>query len=88
MAVERFVRVGHLKTVEEFKAHLDSLGVEMPCDDTIETGPSSPLAQPYDHKGFRIGNRFCIHPMEGWDAHRDGTPSEKTLRRWRHLPYR
>jgi 2,4-dienoyl-CoA reductase-like NADH-dependent reductase (Old Yellow Enzyme family) len=23
--------------------------------------------------------------MEGWDAHRDGSPSELTLRRWRHF---
>ncbi len=30
----------------------------------------------------RVGNRWCIHPMEGWDANRDGSPSELTLRRW------
>ena len=23
--------------------------------------------------------------MEGWDANRDGSPSELTLRRWRHF---
>ncbi|MCG8584219.1 MAG: NADH:flavin oxidoreductase, partial [Pirellulales bacterium] len=33
----------------------------------------------------RVGNRWCIHPMEGWDANRDGSPSEHTLRRWRHF---
>src|SRR6185503_9332747 len=30
-------------------------------------------------------NRWCIHPMEGWDAGRDGSPSEHTLRRWRNF---
>ncbi len=31
------------------------------------------------------GNRWCIHPMEGWDANPDGSPSEHTLRRWRNF---
>ena len=35
--------------------------------------------------GFEVGNRWCIHPMEGWDANRDGSPSEHTLRRWRNF---
>jgi hypothetical protein len=26
------------------------------------------LGQPYQSPGFRIGNRFCILPMEGWDG--------------------
>ena len=34
---------------------------------------------------LKVGNRWCIHPMEGWDANRDGSPSELTLRRWRHF---
>jgi 2,4-dienoyl-CoA reductase-like NADH-dependent reductase (Old Yellow Enzyme family) len=29
-----------------------------------------------------IGNRFTIHPMEGWDGTPDGRPSEATVRRW------
>ncbi|HAA76276.1 TPA: NADH:flavin oxidoreductase, partial [Candidatus Latescibacteria bacterium] len=85
MASERFVRVGHLKTVEAFREHLDNLGVELPVDHTVETAPESPLAQPYDHREFKIGNRFCIHPMEGWDGETDGNPSEYTFRRWRNF---
>ena len=42
-------------------------------DDTLQLGP------------LRTGNRWCIHPMEGWDANRDGSPSELTLRRWRNF---
>ncbi len=30
-----------------------------------------------------VGNRWCIHPMEGWDANPDGSPSEHTLQRWK-----
>lgn len=43
------------------------------------------MAQPMEVGGFRVGNRWCIHPMEGWDARRDGSPSEHTLRRWKHF---
>ena len=34
---------------------------------------------------LKIGNRWCIHPMEGWDANRDGSPSPFTLRRWQRF---
>ena len=62
------------------------LGIELPVDDHIQTAAEgSPLAVPLEVGGFRIGNRWCIHPMEGWDANRDGSPSEHTLRRWRHF---
>src|SRR5262249_50273689 len=40
---------------------------------------------PLQIAGFTVGNRWCIHPMEGWDAHRDGSPSEHTLRRWKNF---
>src|SRR5262249_23053889 len=45
----------------------------------------SPLATPIRVGSFTVGNRWCIHPMEGWDANRDGSPSEHTLRRWRNF---
>ena len=32
---------------------------------TIETSPGSPLAAPMTVDGFRVGNRFTIHPMGG-----------------------
>lgn len=32
-----------------------------------------------------IGNRFCIHPMEGWDGTTDGAPTDDTFRRWRRF---
>jgi NADPH2 dehydrogenase len=45
----------------------------------------SPLAQPMQVGGFTVGNRFCIHPMEGWDGTPDGAPTELTFRRWRRF---
>ena len=32
--------------------------------------------------GRRVGNRFCLHPMEGWDSDIDGRPTRQTRRRW------
>ncbi|MFZ6029706.1 MAG: NADH:flavin oxidoreductase [Chloroflexota bacterium] len=76
-------RVAKLQTAEKFKNHLESLGIDIPSDVTIESGSEAPLARPYTlRSGFTIGNRFCILPMEGWDGTRDGRPSELTVRRW------
>ncbi|MDP6041376.1 MAG: NADH:flavin oxidoreductase [Candidatus Latescibacteria bacterium] len=77
-----YTRIGHHKTVESFKEHVASLNLDLPCDDEILKAPESPLAQTSDCQGFTIGNRFCIHPMEGWDGETDGNPTENTLRRW------
>src|SRR5690606_41013596 len=68
------------------RIRLAELGVEIPVDDKIlAADEGSPMAAPLHVGGFRIGNRWCIHPMEGWDANPDGSPSEYTLRRWRHF---
>ena len=42
----------------------------------------TPLLQPYCLGGKRLTNRLAVHPMEGFDAHGDGSPSELTLRRY------
>ena len=79
----RYRRIASLKTAGDFRHYLAKLGVEMPFDDEVATGPDAPLAQPYRlPDGFVIGNRFCIQPMEGWDGTPDGRPTELTLRRW------
>ncbi len=82
----KFTKVAQLKTVEDFRARLQELGLELPIDDAILTSEQdSPLAAPLAIGDFRVGNRWCIHPMEGWDANRDGTASELTVRRWKRF---
>jgi 2,4-dienoyl-CoA reductase-like NADH-dependent reductase (Old Yellow Enzyme family) len=68
--------------VDAFRARLAALGLDLPCDAAILTAPDSPLASPIEVDGLRIGNRWVIHPMEGWDAEADGRPSELVRRRW------
>ncbi|HTN74735.1 MAG TPA: NADH:flavin oxidoreductase, partial [Pirellulaceae bacterium] len=83
---EAFPKIAQLKTVESFRERLLELDLDLPVDDEILTASAhSPLAQPLAIGDFTVGNRWVIHPMEGWDANRDGTPTEHTLRRWRNF---
>lgn len=80
-----FTKIKSLQTPAGFRDHLQRLGLAMPCDAALEAAPSSPLAQPLSIDGLTIGNRFAVHPMEGWDAETDGRPSDNTRRRWQRF---
>ncbi len=71
---------------------MKDLSLDLPIDDSIQMAPESPLAQSIDlggglgqGPGFKVGNRYCIHPMEGWDATTDGHPTPDLIRRWRRF---
>ncbi|HVX14192.1 MAG TPA: NADH:flavin oxidoreductase [Pirellulales bacterium] len=79
-------KVSQYKTPAALRARLAELGHELPVDDELlAAAAGSPLAESLDIAGFRVGNRWCIQPMEGWDANPDGSPSSLTLRRWRNF---
>ncbi len=81
-----YPKIGQLKSTEQFRARLAELGLELPIDDQVLTADEgSPLAAPLALGPFLVANRWCIHPMEGWDAHTDGSPTIHTLRRWRNF---
>jgi len=75
-------RLAQLRTAEQFRAYLAEQGIDLPFDADLQSGESSPLAEPISYRGGSIGNRFCALPMEGWDGTRDGQPTDKTVRRW------
>src|SRR5262245_11595937 len=84
----KLVRIPTLKTVEDFRGHVSSLGIEIPCEDTIAVGSASPLAQPVESvtiNGKKIGNRFAIQPMEGWDGTPLGGITDEVVRRWQRF---
>ena len=85
MSGKEIIRLGSLKHVENFQAHLQTLNLEIPYDSQIVIGAQSPLRAPLVRGPFKIGNRIAVHPMEGWDATRDGAPSENTFRRWKNF---
>ena len=74
-----------LTTPGEFENLVQDLGVAIPFDPVVEPAPSGALSRPVDIGGFRVGNRFCILPLEGWDSDEDGNPTDISLERWRRL---
>ena len=74
-----FPKVSQYRCVEAFRARCAELGIEIPCDsDILSQAGGSPLGWPIEVFGRQIGNRWCIHPMEGWDGTSDGEPSDWT----------
>ena len=81
-----YPKIAQLKTVEALRARLSELDLKVVVDDhVLSAAAGSPLAKPLEVGSFQIGNRWCIHPMEGWDANQDGSPSELTLHRWHNF---
>ncbi len=68
------------KTSQALLADSQALGlsIELSAD-------MSPLLQPIDVGGRRIGNRLAIQPMEGCDAGPDGAPGDLTYRRYQRF---
>ena len=81
----RIRRVAQLRTYQQFASYCESVGADLPIDETLVDAADSPLAQPHNYRGHTLANRFCILPMEGWDGAADGQPSELTRRRWRRF---
>jgi NADPH-dependent glutamate synthase beta subunit-like oxidoreductase/2,4-dienoyl-CoA reductase-like NADH-dependent reductase (Old Yellow Enzyme family) len=71
---ERF----HLKNLDGLRAEIERLGLQVPIDQDV-----SVLSTPLTIAGRQMPNRFSVQPMEGFDAHPDGSPGELTFRRYR-----
>ena len=81
-----FPRIARFRSAAALRAHLAALQSPLPLDDAILSAEEgSPMAMPLTIGTRVIGNRWCIHPMEGWDATTDGGPTDTLLRRWRHF---
>jgi NADPH2 dehydrogenase len=81
----KLVRIPSLKTVEQFRSHLASLQLDLGMDDEIVQGDASPLLKKATWRGRTIGNRWAIHPMEGWDGTTRGGVTEPMIRRWQRF---
>jgi 2,4-dienoyl-CoA reductase-like NADH-dependent reductase (Old Yellow Enzyme family) len=85
--VFKLTRIPSLKSVDQFRAHVASLGIELPCEDSIVAG-DSPLTWPVGDiriNGKRIANRWAIQPMEGWDGTTTGGITDDVRRRWQRF---
>ena len=56
-------RIASFKSHVDFVSYLESLGIDLPCDDAVIDGHHSPLSAPIQVDCGKIGNRFCILPM-------------------------
>jgi len=79
------IRLGAVKSLEDFHAVCASLGIELPAE-ALDARPS-PLAEPAAVviNGKRPSNRIVIHPMEGWDGTTTGGVTDEMRRRWRRF---
>ena len=61
--------IGNSYSPAEFRVRLEALWIELPLGEEILcTAEGSPLAQPIRIFGKTVGNRWAVHPMEGWDG--------------------
>jgi 2,4-dienoyl-CoA reductase-like NADH-dependent reductase (Old Yellow Enzyme family) len=81
----QYRRVAQLRTSDDLRHHLSSIGVDLPFDEVVETGADAPLSQPFIYNGLTLSNRFAVLPMEGWDAAEDGSPTDLVRRRWQRF---
>ncbi len=84
----KLTRIPTLKTVADFRRHVAALNLDLPCEDSILAGASSPLLSPVSQtiiNGKTIGNRWAIQPMEGWDATPTGGATAEVRRRWQRF---
>lgn len=82
----RFTRIAQLKSSEDFLSYVTSIKVKIPFNENLIKPGHSVLGMSYKLKsGEKIGNRFCILPMEGWDGSLEGMPTELTKRRWHNF---
>ena len=61
---------------------IDGMNLDLGLDEEIIAGDASPLLQKTTWRGRTIGNRWAIHPMEGWDGTTSGGVTEPMTRRW------
>lgn len=85
MSEVRYPRMASFKTIEAFAEHVAASALAIGLDRDLVPPDASPLACPFERAGVRVGNRFAVLPMEGWDGTREGAPSDLTTRRWRHF---
>jgi 2,4-dienoyl-CoA reductase-like NADH-dependent reductase (Old Yellow Enzyme family) len=65
------------KSVADLEAEGARLGLDLRFSDDL-----APTFAPLTVGAREIGNRWCVHPMEGCDGEPDGTPGALTFRRY------
>ncbi len=81
-----FPRIARFRSVADLRQHLAAINAPIPLEDSpLSAAEGSPMALPLRIGSRTVGNRWVIHPMEGWDATLDGRPTDILLRRWQRF---
>ena len=64
-------------SLADIEAEVERLGLSLQFDADF-----APLFRPIQVGPFRVGNAFCVQPMEGCDGTLDGQPDELVFRRY------
>jgi 2,4-dienoyl-CoA reductase-like NADH-dependent reductase (Old Yellow Enzyme family) len=84
----RWVQVKNLASVDAFREHCATLGIDIPIDEHVESdGVLADNVEVGDGTAgvLRAPNRLAALPMEGWDATTDGRPTDLVRRRWERI---
>lgn len=84
MSKLKVARIATLKTTDEFRQLIRDLEVDLQVAELPASGTSA-LGKPATIAGKTVGNRWAIHPMEGWDGTTTGGVTEPMLRRWQRF---
>src|SRR5438552_5396951 len=68
------------RSLEDLETESRQLGLDLRFSSDF-----SPLFRPVAIGSLRLGNSWCIQPMEGCDGTRDGRPDELTFRRYQRF---
>ena len=66
-----------MKTLADLKAEAERIEVDVPLSDDFSVFKSAVTVGP-----VTLPNRFAVNPMEGFDADTEGTPQERSIRRY------
>ena len=80
-----FPKIASFRSAPALQEHAEGLGLRLRCDAVLKSGAESPLGRTAVLGTRRIGNRFAVLPMEGWDGTLEGFPTDLLLRRWRRF---
>ena len=75
-------KIPGIKTAKALRERFSELGYRIPViEKSADNAAGFPcLASSLQAGSRKIGNRFAILPMEGWDAEKDGRPSAVGVR--------
>lgn len=85
MPPPRIIRIPSLKTTGAFGEHIRHLNLDLQFEPEMSVGGASALTRPLPFKGRTIGNRWAVHPMEGWDGTTTGGVTGPMIRRWQRF---